>query len=82
VYTKIDLCGTYNLVRIQEGDEWKTMVKTCYSHFEYVVMPFGLTNMPIIFQHMMNDVFCEYLDDFVVYYIDIIFIFSNNMEDH
>ncbi len=82
MYTKIDLCGTYNLVRIQEGDEWKTMVKTCYSHFEYVVMPFGLTNMPIIFQHMMNDVFCEYLDDFVVYYIDIIFIFSNNMEDH
>jgi hypothetical protein len=30
---------------------------------------------------MMNDVFCEYLDDFVVYYIDDIFIFLKNMED-
>jgi hypothetical protein len=30
----------------------------------------------------MNDVFREYLDDFMVYYIDDIFIFSKNMEDH
>jgi hypothetical protein len=30
----------------------------------------------------MNDIFPEYLDNFVVCYIDGIFIFSNNMEDH
>jgi hypothetical protein len=30
----------------------------------------------------MNDIFLEYLDDFMVCYIDDIFIFSNNMEDH
>ncbi len=82
VYTKIDLRGAYNLVHIQKGDEWKTKFKTCYGHFEYVMMPFGLTNTPIIFQHLMNDVFCEYLDDFVVCYIDDIFIFSKNMADH
>jgi len=46
-----------------------------YDHFEYVVMPFGLPNEPIVFQHMMNDVFHEYLDDFVVHYIDDIPIF-------
>ncbi len=56
--------------------------KTCYDHFEYVVMPFGLTNVPIVFQRLMNDVFDEYLHDFMVYYINDIFIFSNNMEDH
>ncbi len=44
MYTKIDLHGTYNLVRIHKGDEWKTTYRTCYSHFEYVAMPFGLTN--------------------------------------
>jgi hypothetical protein len=69
-------------VHIQEGDEWKMMFRTCYDHFEYVVMPFGLTNALIIFQHLMNDVFCEYLDDFVVCYIDDILIFFKNMEDH
>jgi hypothetical protein len=45
-------------------------------------MSFGLTNTLVVFQHLMNDVFCEYLDDFVVCYIDDIFIFSKNMEDH
>jgi len=58
------------------------MFKIRYYHFEYVVMPFGLTNVLIIFQHLMNDVFYEYLDDFVVYYINDIVIFSKNMEDH
>jgi hypothetical protein len=56
--------------------------KTCYDHFEYVVMPFGLINVHVVFQHLMNNVFREYLDDFMVYYINDIFIFSNNMEDH
>jgi hypothetical protein len=44
-------------VHIQKGDEWKITFKTYYGHFEYVVMPFGLTNAPIVFQHLMNDVF-------------------------
>jgi hypothetical protein len=82
IYTNIDLCGTYSLVLIQEGDEWKTRFKTHYDHLKYVVMPFGLNNTPLIFQHLMNNVFHEHFDDFMVYYIDDIFIFSKNMEDH
>jgi hypothetical protein len=50
--------------------------------FEYIVIPFRLTNALVIFQHLMNDVFCEYLDDFVVCYINDMFIFLTNMEDH
>ncbi len=69
-------------MHIQKGGEWKTMFKTHYNHFEYVVMPFGLTNAHVVFQHMMNDVFREYLDDFVVYYINDILIFSKNMVNH
>ncbi len=65
MYTKIDLHGAYNLVRIQEGDEWKISFHTCYGQFEYVVMPFHLTNALVVFQHFMNDVFCKYLNDFV-----------------
>jgi hypothetical protein len=82
VYIKIDLHGAYNLVCIREGDEWKTSFKTCYGHFEYFVMPFGLIGALVVFQYMMNDVFCEYLDDFVIYYIDDILIFSKNMVDN
>jgi hypothetical protein len=45
----------------------ETMFKIHYDHFEYVVMPFGLTNALGVFQQMMNDVFREYLDDFVLH---------------
>jgi len=69
-------------MHIQKGEEWKTNFQTCYAHFKYVVMPFGLTNAHSIFQNLMNDVFHEYLDDFMVYHIDDIFILSKNVEGH
>jgi hypothetical protein len=58
------------------------MFITHYNHFEYVFMPFGLTNVLAIFQYLMNDVFREYLDDFMICYIEDILIFSKKMEDH
>jgi hypothetical protein len=82
MYTKINLRGAYNLVHIRKGDEWKTTFKIRYNHFEYVVMLFGLSNALTIFQHMMNDVVHEYLDEFMVYYFNDILIFSKNMADH
>ena len=82
IYSKIDLKGAYNLVRVKEGDEWKTAFRTRFGHYEYLVMPFGLTNAPAVFQHLMNDVFRQYLDQFVVIYLDDILIFSNSMEEH
>jgi hypothetical protein len=82
VYTNIELCGTYNLMHIRKYDEWKLMFITRYNHFEYVVIPFGLTNALAVFQHVMNDVFCEYLDYFVVCYINDILIFLKNMVNH
>jgi len=45
-------------------------------------MPFGLTNAPAIFQHLMNNVFREFLNDFVVCYLDNILVFSKNEEEH
>jgi hypothetical protein len=82
IYTKIDLRGAYNLVRIKRGDEWKTAFRTRYGHLEYNVMPFGLTNISIIFQHLINDIFGEFLDNFVVCYLNDILIFSKNEKDH
>lgn len=82
IYTKIDLRGAYNLVRIAEGDEYKTAFRTRYGSFEYLVMPFGLCNAPATFQHFMNDAFRDMLDQYVIIYLDDILIFSKNKEDH
>ena len=81
-FTKIDLRGAYNLVRIAEGEEWKTAFRCRYGHFEYTVMPFGLTNAPATFQHFMNDTFRDLLDQSVVVYLDDILIYSADEKEH
>jgi hypothetical protein len=82
IFIKIDLRGAYNLVRVKEGEEWKTAFRTRYGHFEYSVISFGLINALAIFQHMMNDIFWKYLDHFVVIYLDDILIYSKNKEEY
>ncbi len=81
-YTKLDLRSAYNLVRIREGDEWKTAFSTCTGHYEYLVMPFGLSISPAVFQSFINDVFRDMLNRQVVVYIDDILIYSDTLEDH
>jgi transposase InsO family protein len=82
IFTKLDLRGAYNLVRVKDGDEWKTAFRTRYGHYECRVMPFGLTNAPAVFQHFMNDVFRDVLDDFTVIYLDDILIYSTDPSKH
>jgi len=82
VYSKIDLRHAYHLVRIADGEEWKTALRTRYGSFEWSVMPFGLTNAPVAFQRFMNDIFSDLLDVCVMIYLDDILIYSNNMSEH
>ena len=81
-FTTMDLRGAYNLIRMKEGEEWKTAFRTKYGLYEYTVMPFGLTNAPGTFQAFINNVLREHLDDFVVVYLDDILIFSKTREEH
>ena len=82
VFTKIDLRSAYNLLRIREGDEWKTAFRTKYGLFEYLVMPFGLANAPAYFQRFVNDTFANMKDKFVVIYLDDFLIYSPDEASH
>ncbi len=82
IFTKLDHRNTYHLVRIREGDEWKTVFNTPMGHYEYLVMPFGLTNAPVVFQALVNDLLRDMLNKHVFVYLDDILIFSRTKEDH
>ncbi|XP_016098444.1 RNA-directed DNA polymerase homolog [Sinocyclocheilus grahami] len=82
IFTKLALRNAYHLVRIREGDEWKTAFNTPKGHYEYQVMPFGLVKAPAVFQAPINDVLREMLDKFVYVYLDDILIFSRCYQEH
>ncbi|KAL1942197.1 hypothetical protein VTO73DRAFT_6261 [Trametes versicolor] len=82
VFSVIDLKNAFNLIRIREGDEWKTAFRTHLGLFEYTVMPFGLTNAPGTFQAYIQDTLRDLLDIVCVVYIDDILIFSRSQEEH
>jgi len=81
-FTKMDLKNGFNLIRIREGDEWKTAFRTRYGLYEFQVMPFGLTNAPSTFQDMMNHVLSDLLDVGVIAYMDDILVYAGTQSEH
>jgi hypothetical protein len=82
VFSKIDLRSGYHQMKIRPSDIPKTVFSTRYGLYEFTVMSFGLTNAPTYFMNLMNKVFMEYLDIFVVVFIDDILIYSKSDSDH
>jgi hypothetical protein len=53
-----------------------------YGLYEYTVISFGLINTMVYFMYLMNKVFMEYLDKFIIVFIDDILIYSRSEEEH
>jgi hypothetical protein len=81
-FSKIDLRTGYHQLKVRETDIPMTAFTTRYRLFEYTVMSFGLTNAPAYFMKLMNKVFMDYLDKFVVTFIDDILVYSKTEEEH
>jgi hypothetical protein len=82
VFSKIDLRSRYHQMKIRPSDIPKMTFSTRYAIYEFTFMSFGLTNEPAYFMNLMNKVIMEYLDRFVVVFIDDILIYSKNDSDH
>jgi hypothetical protein len=82
VFLKIDLRSGYHQLKIWESDIPKTAFRTRYGLYKYTVLSFGLTNAPTYFMYLMNKMFMEYLEKFVVVFINDILLFSKTEEEH
>jgi hypothetical protein len=82
LFSKIDLRSGYHQMKIRPEDTPKTTFITRYREYEFIVVSFGLTNAPDYFMNMMNKVFMDKLDKFIVVFIDYILIYSSTTEEH
>jgi hypothetical protein len=82
VFLKIDLRSGYHQLRIRPSDIPKTAFITKYGLYEFTIMSFGLMNAPAFYMNLMNSVFMNYLDKFVVVFINDILIYSQSEEEH
>jgi hypothetical protein len=82
VFSKIDLRLGYHQLRIRPSDIPKTTFITKYGLYEFTVISFGLMTAPAFLMYLMNSVFMDYLNKFVVVFIDGILIYSQNEQEH
>jgi hypothetical protein len=82
VFSKIDLISGYHQMKIRPSDITKTTFSTRYGLYQFTVTSFGLTNAPAYFMNLMNKVFMEYTDKFVMVFINNILVYFKNDGDH
>jgi len=82
IFSKIILISRYHQLRIKNLDTHKMTFKTKYGHYEFVVLSFGLTNASTTFKNLINNIFHEYLDKFILLFLYDILIYSRNKYKH
>jgi hypothetical protein len=82
VFTKVDLRTAYWQVQVKPSDRWNTAFTCRYGHYEWTVMPFGLKNAPATFVRLMDEVFQDYMDKFIIVYLDDIVVYSKTLDEH
>jgi hypothetical protein len=81
-FSKIYLKSGYNKIKMREGDEWKKTFKTHEGLYEWLVILFVLKNALSKFMRFMNEVFKDFIGNFVIVYLDDILVFIKTEKEH
>ena len=82
IFSKLDLRSGYWQLRLEDQAKELTGFRTRYGHFQWRILPFGLCNAPGHFSHLVTELFREFLDIFVLIYIDDILVFIKSASEH
>ena len=82
VFSSLDLSQKYHQIRILKEDVPKTTFRVSFGHYQFKVLSFGLINVPATFQGVMNRIFYQYLEKFVLVYLNDILVFSKTPKEH
>ena len=82
VFSKSDVRSCYHQLRIRDSNIPKTVFHSRYDHYEFIVMSFGLTNALAVFMNLMNKMFKDFLDTFVIFFIGNILVYSKIKAEH
>ena len=81
-FIKLDFKNAYYRIKIRKNDEWMTMFRTRYDHFEYAIMSFELVNASATFQTLINKILRELINHICVIYLNNILIYFKTREKH
>ncbi|QGA19827.1 hypothetical protein EYB26_007522 [Talaromyces marneffei] len=82
IFTKLDIRQGFYRIRMHQESSDLTTFRCRYGTFKYEVMPFGLTNGPATFQRLINDIFLDCLDKFLIAFVDDLLIYSEDAVEH
>ena len=81
-FIKLDIIVIFNWIHICESDEKYTAFWTWWELFEQLIMSFNLKNESSMFQYYINDKLHDFLNIFVIVYIDDILIYLFTLSEH
>ena len=82
IFSKFDLINDYYQIMIKSKDHYKTAFRTYYNHYKFNIISFKLMNILIIFQILINNIFQNLLNIYIIIYFDNIFIYFKNKKKY
>ncbi|KAK3277212.1 hypothetical protein CYMTET_14770 [Cymbomonas tetramitiformis] len=81
-FSRFDFNQFFHQIPIHPDDIHKTAIRTRYGSYEWTVMPFGLTNAPATALRIGNRAFFDFIDQFLVIFMDDTIVYSPDFDGH
>jgi len=82
IFSKLNLISNYYQIIIKLKNRYKTIFQTRYNYYKFNIISFKLMNIFIIFQILINNIFRNLLNIYIIVYLDDILVYSKNENEY